>query len=116
MATNIDITVTENNDETLDIDITPEDTSQDLTTITSLEFYLKEDNCFSDAEAELVLTSADPNEINIVSQTSSLIEAQVFIPASALAQPYNRFWRIDGLTAGGDRQTAIFGDVSVNNV
>lgn len=116
MATEVEITLHENNDETLNITITPVDVTEDLTSISVLELYLKEDSCFSDSDAELVLTSADASEINITSQTASEIVAEAFIPASALTSPYDRFWRLDALNAGGDRQTALYGPVVVINL
>lgn len=111
MATETAITLHEDNDETLELTVTPADEDDDLTLVDSLELYLKEDACFSDLEAELVLTSDDPSQINILTQTADEITAEAFIPASALDEPYNRFWRLDALTAAGLRRTALFGPV-----
>lgn len=117
MATQAPLTLFENNDETLSLTITPVDPDDDLTMITTLELYLKPQNCASDADPlVLVLTSANPNEIVINTQTASLIEAEAFIPASALLDPYDRFWRLDALNAAGERRTALYGPVDVVNL
>lgn len=117
MATEVDLTLHENNDETLALTITPEDISEDLTTITTLELYLKQQECTSDTDPlTLFLSSDNPAEIDILTQTPSEITASAFIPAAALADPYDRFWRLDALNAGGDRRTAMFGDVDVRNL
>lgn len=117
MATQVALTLHEANDETLSLEITPVDSDDDLSTITTLELYLKPQNCASDLDPlVLVLTSADPNEIVINTQTTALIEAEAFIPATALLDPYDRFWRLDALNAGGDRRTAMYGPVDVINL
>lgn len=117
MATQVSLTLHENNDETISLEITPVDSDDDLTTITSLELYLKPQNCASDSDPlVLVLTSADPSEIVINTQTASLIEAEAFIPGSALLDPYDRFWRLDALNATGQRRTALYGPVDVVNL
>jgi hypothetical protein len=113
----VDIVLHEDNDEILGLAVTPVDEDEDLTGITVLELYMKPQNCTSDEDPlVLVLTSADPSEIDITTQSAVLITADAFIPASALAAPYDRFWRLDALNAAGDRRTAIYGDVTVVNL
>lgn len=116
MATREDITLHENNDETLLLTIDRVLSTDDLTTVATLELYLKEDACQTDADAELLLTSAVSSELVIDAQSAAQITARAFIPASALSGPYERFWRVDGLGGGGDRRTAIYGDVTVVNL
>jgi hypothetical protein len=117
MATRVDIVLHEDNDEVLSLVVTPVDANEDLTDITTLELYLKPQNCTSDEDPlVLVLTSADVLQINITTQSAVLITADAFIPASALASPYDRFWRLDTLNAAGDRRTAMYGEVTVVNL
>lgn len=117
MATQVPLVLHENNDETLSLEVTPVDSDDDLSTITTLELYLKPQNCASDLDPlVLVLSSTDPNEIVINTQTPTLIEADAFIPASALLDPYDRFWRLDALNASGERRTALYGPVDVVNL
>lgn len=114
MAAEVDLTLHENNDETVSFTITPTDSSDDLTAIDSLELYLKTNNCVADDDpTTLILTSGDSGEIDILTQTSSEITGEAFIPASALDFPYDRFWHLDAITNAGARRTAIYGDVQV---
>jgi hypothetical protein len=113
----VDIVLHEDNDEILGLAVTPVDEDEDLTDITTLELYLKPQSCTSDEDPlVLVLTSADTSEINITTQSAVLIAADAFIPASALASPYDRFWRLDALNAAGDRRTAMYGEATVVNL
>lgn len=116
MADRRDLTLMERNDETLLLTIDRQQPTDDLTTIATLELYLKEDACQTDGDAELVLTTADAAEMVIDTQTAAQITARAFLPASSLSGPYGRFWRIDGLTSGGLRRTAMYGDVTVVNL
>lgn len=112
MASRIRLTLREDNDETLFLTITRDLASDDLTVVTTLQLYLKDDSCQPDSAA-LVLTSAIPAQIQITSQTAAQITATAFIPASALADPYDRVWRVDGLDGTGRRRTAMYGPVTV---
>lgn len=111
------ITLHEKNDEVLRVTITPLVEGETLDGITLLEVYLKPDQCTPDGDSSvLLLTSADPTQIDVTEQTSDLITARVFIPATALAQPYDRWWRLDALDADGGRRTALYGPVEVINL
>lgn len=113
MATEVPLTLHEDNDETIELTITPEQTGDTLAGVTVVELYLKVDRCEADtASGVLKLTSANPAQILVTSFSASQIEALAFIPASALASPYDRFWRVDAL-AGATRRTAMYGDVTV---
>lgn len=118
MADNAPITLNEGNDETvlLTITATADPGGDDLTAVTSLEFYLKADECDSDAEAELLLTSANILELEILTQTATEMTAEAHIPAAALAGPYPRFYKVDALSGTGQRRTALYGRVTVNNL
>jgi hypothetical protein len=110
VSTRVDLHLNEGNDEVLAISIRPEVVGEDLTTITALQLYLKADLCQDDAAAELVLTTADPDQITITSQTADLITATALIPG--LHGSYDRHWRVDGL-AGLARRTAMHGLITV---
>lgn len=114
MATEVKLILHEENDETVLMNITSDDLADDLTDVVLLEFYLKTDSCVPDSDPlTLLLTSADANEVDILTQTMDLITAEAYIPASALLEPYDRFWRVDAITSGGLRRTAMYGPVSV---
>ncbi len=116
MATLRPITLHEDNDETLLLTITPDDPAEDLTGVTSLELFLKPDNCTEDTAAGvLALSTADATEMIITGQTATQITAEAYIPASALSTPAGRFWHVDGLNAT-KRRTAMYGPVSVVNL
>lgn len=107
----------ENNDETLAIAIVREDPVDDLTAVVALELYLKPDACTPDDDpATLKLTSADPAQISIaLPRTADRIDATAYIPRTALADPYNRWLRVDGVNSSGQRRTAISELVTVTN-
>lgn len=114
MADQRPITLREGNDETLRMTIVPDDPTEDLTAVTSIEVYLKTERCTSDTDpSTLKLTSANPAQVQITSQTMTQIVALAHIPGTALTPPYGRFWRADGLGSGGARRTAMFGPVTV---
>lgn len=113
MATRQNLTLRENNDETIALTITAEVSGYDLTAVTRLEFYLKVDACYTDDDpATLLLSSTHPAEMVIVSQDASTITATVQVPASALTGSYDRFYHLDALT-DALRRTALYGQVTV---
>jgi hypothetical protein len=117
MATRVPLELRERNDEILDVTITRASASDDLTVITSLEFVLKPSGCDSDDDPNAtVLTTADPDQILITSQSASQILATVYVPATALAEPYDRVYRLDGLAGSGRRRTGPYGPVTVVNL
>lgn len=113
MATRQNLTLRENNDETIALTITAEVPGYDLTAVTRLEFYLKINDCYADTDpATLLLSSTDPSEMVIVSQDAAAITATVQVPASALSGGYDRFYHLDALT-DALRRTALYGQVIV---
>lgn len=107
------ITLHQGNAETISISITRSDSTDDLTLITSLRLVMKPDRCTSDASTTAtVLTTANPAQMVIVSQTAALITAEAYIPASALVDPYNRWWHVDAFV-GLLYRTALYGPVTV---
>jgi hypothetical protein len=112
VATYQALTLFEDNDETITLTILP-GTSGSLAGVTGLEFVLKPTDCVSDSsEDALVLTTEPDGGIVIDSQSADEITATVTLPAAALADPYDRVWRVDALT-GASRRTAIYGPVTV---
>lgn len=113
MAQLAPITLHEGNDEVLVLTIDRVDPSDDLSTVTSLELYLKVDSCARDADVTTVLlTSAQVSQIDVVTQTAAQITATAYIPAGALVGAYDRWWRVDALSPG-TRRTALYGPVTV---
>lgn len=113
MATLVPLTMHQNNDEVLDLVITPVVPTDDLTLVTSLRFYLKPDACTADTDASVtVLTSAVPAQITITAQVATQIDATVYVPAASLADPYPRVWRVDAYS-GATHRTAMYGPVTI---
>lgn len=113
MATLVPLTMHQGNDEVIDLVITPVVSTDDLTLVTSLRFYLKPDVCTADTDAAVtVLTSAVPAQITITAQTATQINATVYVPAASLADPYPRVWRVDAYS-GATHRTALYGPVTV---
>jgi hypothetical protein len=113
MSTLQPITLRQGNTETVGIVITPETPGDDLTLITSLRLVMKPDQCTVDTSTTaLVLTTANPAQMVITSQAAAQITAEAYIPATALAEPYNRWWRVDAFI-GVTYRTALYGPVTV---
>lgn len=113
MASLVPITLYEGNTETMDVTITRDDPTDDLTAATGLEVVIKDRACTADTGTGVVtLDSTNPAEINITSHTAATIAATVVIPTNATNPPYNRVWRIDVLF-GAARRTAAYGPVNV---
>ncbi len=114
MASKVTLTLHEGNDETVALTITPAGADDDLLDVDSLELILKDDQCADDADG-LILTTADPAELLVLAQAVDEITAEAYIPGSALADPYDRWWRLDALSASGSRRTVMYGPVIVVN-
>lgn len=107
------ITLAENNDETLLLTITRKYATDDLTTVTAVEVYLKTDQCQDDGAAGVLrLSSTDPSELVVTSMTADAITAEAYVPAAATTPPYDRWWHADVL-AGAARRTAMYGPVQI---
>jgi hypothetical protein len=116
VASDDPITLLENNDETVAVFIEPQTAGSDLTAVASLQFILKHDRCDpDDAATNLTLHTGIPAEMVFITQTADLIEAEAYIPSETLAGSFPRWYRVDTLTAGGDRRTAVYGRVTVTN-
>lgn len=113
MAAVVPLTFRQGNDEIVDLVITPATVGDDLSLVTSLVFILKPDPCTADtATTATRLTSAIPAQITVTAQSTAQISATVYIPASALIDPYRRFWRVDAYV-GLTHRTALYGPVTV---
>ena len=113
MSTRIDLVFREANDETIRMTIVPDDPSENMLLVSSLRTYVKASSCDLDGDANtLVLTTANPAQMVIVSHTATQIVAEAFVPASYLAKPYDRVWRVD-VHIGSTHRTALYGAVSV---
>lgn len=113
MTTQVNLVMRQGNDETIQMTIFPSDPSENMLLVSGLRTYLKSSSCAGDSDADtLVLTTANPTQMIIVSHTSAQIVAEAFVPASYLAQPYPRTWRVDA-HVGSTHRTAMYGDVSI---
>lgn len=113
MSTRVALELRQSNDEVIDIVIVPGTSTDDLSLVTELVFYLKPDACTTDASATVtVLSSSDPTQIAITAQSATEIDATVYVPAASLAEPYPRVWRVDALF-GTTVRTALYGPVVV---
>lgn len=113
MATLVPLTLRQANDEIIDLVITPSDPLDDLSLITSLTVIIKPDKCTSDTDATaFTLTTTDPTEVVITTQTSAIVEAILYMSATVLAAPYDRWWRVDAYV-GTARRTAMYGPITL---
>lgn len=111
--THVPITLRQGNTETIRVTITPDDPTDDLTLITKLVCVIKPDACTSDSDTSTVtLSSTVSAQILITAQSATSITADVYVPASALASPYDRVWRVDAYV-GTAMRTALYGPVTV---
>jgi hypothetical protein len=110
VATELDLTMHEDNDETVVVTLTAAD-GDNLGLVTGLEFVLKPSWCDADDDDHAVVLTS-PGDITITEQTAETLSAEVSVPAAALADPYDRVWRLDTMT-GLLRRTALYGAVTV---
>lgn len=112
MATLLNLTLHEGNDETVAVVLTAAG-GDNLGEVTALEFVLKPSSCTSDTDPYAVRLDSGPDGgITITSQSAEQITADIAIPATALSETYERAWRLDALT-GTARRTALYGSVTV---
>jgi hypothetical protein len=112
MTAHMPLVLHENNDETVELTIVAVEPDDDLNGVTVVQFILKDNVCADDA-AGLVLSSAVPAQLIILTHTASVITAEAYIPATALQGAYPRVYHVDGLDSAGHRRTAISGPVTV---
>lgn len=113
MPTLVPLVMREHNDEVIRMTIVPDDPSESLLSVSQLLVYLKDDACTSDsATSTVVLSTVDPTEVVIISQTAAQIVAEAFIPSATIATPYPRIWRVD-VYIGAFHRTALYGPVTI---
>jgi hypothetical protein len=109
-----DLTLIEGNDQTVAFTITPRTAGDDLTGVARVEVIFKPDSCTTDdSDYALVLTSSNAAQVTLLTQAADEITAEAYLPASYLAEPYDRVWRVDAVGVSGERRTAIHGSVTV---
>lgn len=114
MATQVDLTLHQSNNETIAITITTANAGADLSGIDGLEVVIKPDACTADNdEHTLMLTTASAEEVVILSETTSQVTAEAYVPGTYLDEPYDRVWRVDAIGSTGERRTALYGSVTV---
>jgi hypothetical protein len=113
MTDNRPITLDEGRDNTVLLTINRLDAADDLSTA-GIRFVLKDSDCDPDS-AGLVLTSADPTQITILTQGPAQITAAAFVPASSVQGTYPRFYLTE-ITSGAVGRPAMFGLVTVTNL
>jgi hypothetical protein len=113
MPSLVPLTLHQSNDEIISIVITPSVPTDDLSLVTKLVLVLKPDQCTADSDTTvLTLDTGDPTEIIITAQSASQIAALAYVPATSLASPYDRWWRVDAYV-GTSHRTALYGPVTV---
>lgn len=113
MPSLVPLTLRQSNDEVISMVITPLDPLDDLSLVTSLVVVIKPDRCTADTDSTaLTLTTANPSQVVITTQTSAIIEATAYVSAAALLAPYDRWWRVDAYV-GTAKRTAMYGPITV---
>jgi hypothetical protein len=105
------LTLDENNDETIDLTVTADVTIDPAQA--TFELYIKTSATEDDADGTkltdgdgLTVTSTEP---------AKTIALTADIPASALATPGTRFWRLD-VIVDGKRGTAMYGPLRIRDL
>lgn len=113
MPSVVPLTLRQSNDEIIDLVITASNPLDDLSLVTSLTVIIKQDPCTSDTDLSTVtLTTADPTKVVITAQTATQIDATVYVSAAVLANPYDRWWRVD-VYIGTSKRTAMYGPITM---
>lgn len=116
MGTLTPIVLLEGNTTKLRISVAPDDPTDDLTLVTSMRVLLKPNADTPDTDPGVVtLTTAVPAQMLITVQTTQLIRATAFLPASALVSPYPHVWRVDCLV-GTAARTVMYGPATIVNL
>lgn len=113
MASNVPLSLNENNDEDIALTITTNvptaGTALNLTGDT-LEVYLKTGASTADTDPSTFKGSTGTGEIVVTSAIGGL--ATVSLPHAAVLTTV-KFWRVDVINGSGLRKTAVFGAVTV---
>lgn len=115
MASKVDISLNENNDEAIKVVITTNvpvgGTTLDITGM-SLEAFLKPTASTADTDAAVWKGTSGGGQITITDAPNG--KATVSVPASAVTLTQT-WWRCD-VVSGGLRKTAVYGQLSVVNL
>lgn len=116
MAQQQDIILNENNDENVNVTITTNNpvagTALNLAGM-SLEAYLKPSKTTSDTDASVWKGTSVGGQITVTDTANGKVT--ISIPASAVTLTH-QWWRLDVLSSGGLRKTAVYGVVTVNDL
>ncbi|MEU0797173.1 hypothetical protein ABZ342_44525 [Amycolatopsis sp. NPDC005961] len=117
MAQKVDITLNENNDENVNCALTTNNptagTTLDLTGMT-LEAFLKPSKSSLDTDGAVWKGTSSPAAgVTVTNAVGGLVT--VSFPASAI-DTTKTWWRIDVISSGGKRKTALYGTVTVNDL
>lgn len=109
--------LTQGNNEIIFVTVAPTSATENLSGVSSLLVVFKPDTCTPDSSPyALVLTSGDPSQVTIQTHTADLITAEVYVPGTYLAEPYDRVWRVDAVSGSSGGRTAIYGRVEVTDL
>lgn len=116
MATNSPITLNENNDEDVIVTITTNQptagTIENLTGMT-VEVYLKLSAATSDTDVSTWKGSSATTGVTMTDPTNGIVTLN--LPALAV-QTIVKWYRVDVISSGGKRKTAVYGTVAVNDL
>lgn len=113
MSNWVNLVLHEDSDEVIVAELTALPGSS-LLDIEALEFVMKQGACAPDSDPYSLTLSTTAGGVSIVAQSSGSLTAEIAVPAAALADPYERAWRLDALT-GTSRRTALHGYITVTN-
>lgn len=113
MASQVNLTLNENNDETINVTVTTNvPTAGTVLNLTgmSAEAFLKISAATPDADATTWKGTTTGGQITITSATNG--QLSIAIPASAITASKG-WWRLDILSSGSLRKTAVYGTTTI---
>lgn len=113
----VDITLAEFNDETVDLALTSGGSALNLTGYTSVDMFLKPAKGIADTDPSVLkLSSAGGSpQITITNVSGGLATAQINATQITATNPW-AFYRVDAVDGTGKRNTAIFGNVTIQQL
>lgn len=115
MTAQINLVLNERNDETINLTLLQPDgiTPYDLTSA-EVDFYIKPSAASEDTDIDVIKLSTTGGGVVVTSPPTAGL-ATVTIPTVDLQTPATRFWRVD-VIAGGQKKTAMFGLLQINDL
>jgi hypothetical protein len=107
----VDITLSEFNDETLNLSLTSGGSALNLTSY-SLEMYLKPSSGIPDTSSGVVKLSTGTGELTVTNAAGGLMTAAISHANTGSVSAFT-FYRVDIVDGTGKRNTAVFGKVSI---